>query len=183
MRSSTGRAASGILGVAVSKQLHRTLDIGEQHGDLLALTLEGCPRGEDLVGKVLGCVAPGRSKPGIVSGLRGWPHWEQNLAVAETSLPQLAHILAGASGAAHSSQNFAPQCSRAGTSGISSRPRRKKRAGCAASVTPRMMDNKALVPFPSGSGNESPRSTSRPIGGAKRRSSRHAKRTEDDRWC
>ena len=34
-----------ILGVAVSKQLHRTLDVGEQHGDLLALTLEGCSRG------------------------------------------------------------------------------------------------------------------------------------------
>ena len=32
-----------ILGVAVSKQLHRTLDIGEQHGDLLPLTLEGRP--------------------------------------------------------------------------------------------------------------------------------------------
>jgi hypothetical protein len=33
------------LGVAVGKQFHRTLDIGEQHGDLLALTLEGRPRG------------------------------------------------------------------------------------------------------------------------------------------
>ena len=43
-----------ILGIAVGKQLHRTLDIGEQHGDLLALALEGCPRGEDLVGEVLG---------------------------------------------------------------------------------------------------------------------------------
>ena len=54
------------LGVAVSKQLHRTLDIGEQHGDLLALTFEGRPRGQDLFGKVLRCVTPGRGKSAIV---------------------------------------------------------------------------------------------------------------------
>ena len=33
-----------ILGVAVSDQIHRALDIGEQHGDQLALTLDGCSR-------------------------------------------------------------------------------------------------------------------------------------------
>ena len=31
------------LGVAVGKQLHRTLDIGEQHGHLLPFTFEGRP--------------------------------------------------------------------------------------------------------------------------------------------
>ena len=31
-----------VLRVAISKQLHRTLDVGEQHGDLLPLALEGC---------------------------------------------------------------------------------------------------------------------------------------------
>src|SRR5262249_20355874 len=54
-----------VLGVAVSQQLHRTLDIGEQHGDLLALTFKGCPGGENLIGKVLGRVTLGRGKAGI----------------------------------------------------------------------------------------------------------------------
>jgi len=31
------------LGIAIDEQLHRTLDIGEQHGDLLPLTLGGLP--------------------------------------------------------------------------------------------------------------------------------------------
>jgi hypothetical protein len=31
------------LGVAVGEELHRTLDIGEQHGDLLPLPFECCP--------------------------------------------------------------------------------------------------------------------------------------------
>ena len=47
------------LGVAVRKDLHRTLDIREQHGDLLAFTLEAYPGGEDLVGKVQGRVSVG----------------------------------------------------------------------------------------------------------------------------
>jgi hypothetical protein len=55
-----------VLRVAVSKQLHRALDIREQHGDLLPLTLEGCPGGENLIGKMLGCVILGRGKAGIV---------------------------------------------------------------------------------------------------------------------
>src|SRR5262249_10188893 len=38
-------------------------------------------------------------------GLRGWPHWGQNLAVSHTWLPQLSQVRG--SGAAHSSQNFA----------------------------------------------------------------------------
>ena len=50
------------LGVAVDEQLHRTLDVGEQHGDLLALTLECCSRGKDPVGKVLRRVTLGRGK-------------------------------------------------------------------------------------------------------------------------
>ena len=40
------------LGVAISKQLHRTLDVGKQDGDLFALSLEGCPCGADLIGEV-----------------------------------------------------------------------------------------------------------------------------------
>ena len=31
---------AGLLGIAVGEQLHRALEIGEEHGDLLALALE-----------------------------------------------------------------------------------------------------------------------------------------------
>ena len=52
------------LGIAVDQQLHRTRDIGKQHRDLLPLTLEGRPCGEDLVSKVLGHVTLGRGSTG-----------------------------------------------------------------------------------------------------------------------
>ena len=48
-----------LLGVAVGEQLHRALEVGEQHGDLLALAFEGGLRGEDLLGEVLGGVRLG----------------------------------------------------------------------------------------------------------------------------
>jgi hypothetical protein len=56
----------GGLGVAAGKQLHRTLDIGKQHGDLLALTFKDSPGGEDLIGKALRGVTLGRAKAEIV---------------------------------------------------------------------------------------------------------------------
>jgi hypothetical protein len=34
-----------LLGIAVGQQLHRALEIGEQHGDLFALALEGAGAG------------------------------------------------------------------------------------------------------------------------------------------
>ena len=46
----------GLLGVPVREQLHRALEVGEEHGDLLALAFEGGLRGEDLLGEVLGGV-------------------------------------------------------------------------------------------------------------------------------
>ena len=61
-----------VLRVAVSKQLHRALNIREQHGDLLPLTLEGCPGGEDLIGKMLRRVILRRGKARIVpNGTQG----------------------------------------------------------------------------------------------------------------
>jgi hypothetical protein len=42
-----------LLGVAVGQQLHRSLEIGEQHGDLLALAFDRGLGREDLVGKML----------------------------------------------------------------------------------------------------------------------------------
>jgi hypothetical protein len=53
----------GLLGVAVGEQLHRTLEVGEEDGDLLALALEGGLRGEDLLGEVLGGVGLGGGSP------------------------------------------------------------------------------------------------------------------------
>jgi hypothetical protein len=38
------------LRVAVSEQLHRTLQVGEQHGELLALALQGAAGDEDPLG-------------------------------------------------------------------------------------------------------------------------------------
>jgi hypothetical protein len=43
-----------LLGVAVGEQLHRTLEVGEEHRDLLALAFERGLRGEDPLGEVLG---------------------------------------------------------------------------------------------------------------------------------
>ncbi len=43
-----------LLGIAVSQQLHRALEVGEEDRDLLALAFEGGLGGEDLLGEVLG---------------------------------------------------------------------------------------------------------------------------------
>src|SRR5215470_1014538 len=43
---------AGLLGVAVGKQFEGTLHVREEHGDLLALTLEGVAGTEDLVGQI-----------------------------------------------------------------------------------------------------------------------------------
>jgi hypothetical protein len=45
-----------LFSVAVGKQLHRALEVGEQHSHLLALAFEGRLGGEDAFGKVLGGV-------------------------------------------------------------------------------------------------------------------------------
>src|SRR5262245_17967966 len=55
-----------ILGIKVGKQFHRAIDVSEQHGDLLALTLECYPRGQNLVGEVLGGIVLGRGEASIV---------------------------------------------------------------------------------------------------------------------
>jgi hypothetical protein len=60
---------SRLLGVAVGQQLHRGLQVGEQHRHLLTLPLQGAPGGEDLLDEVLGCVGLGRG--GVAWDLRG----------------------------------------------------------------------------------------------------------------
>ena len=52
----------GLLGIAIGKELHRTLHVGEEDGDLLALALERGARGEDLLGEVPRCVGVGDGK-------------------------------------------------------------------------------------------------------------------------
>ena len=52
---------AGLLGIAVGEQLHRALEIGEEHRDLLALALQRAPGGEDLLGEVLRRVAVRRA--------------------------------------------------------------------------------------------------------------------------
>ena len=61
-----------LLGVPVGEQLHRALEVGEEHRDLLALALQGGLRGQDLLGEVLGRVALGRSESGRRPARR-WP--------------------------------------------------------------------------------------------------------------
>jgi hypothetical protein len=51
-----------LLGVAVGEQFHRALQVGEEHGHLLALAFEGDLGGENLLGEMLGSVGLRRSE-------------------------------------------------------------------------------------------------------------------------
>jgi hypothetical protein len=53
-----------VLGVEALREGGETRDVNEEHGDELALAFEGALGGEDLLGKVLGRVAPGSAKRG-----------------------------------------------------------------------------------------------------------------------
>ena len=60
---------AGLFGVAVGEQLHRAFEVGEEDGDLLALTFQGGARVEDARGEVLRSVRLGcRGRPGIGAG-------------------------------------------------------------------------------------------------------------------
>jgi hypothetical protein len=61
-----------LLGIPVGEQLHGALEIGEEHGDLLALALQGGLGGEDLLGEVPGGVGltGGKVRPRGCHGLR-----------------------------------------------------------------------------------------------------------------
>ncbi|MEE8196323.1 MAG: hypothetical protein V3T69_04020 [Acidiferrobacterales bacterium] len=43
----------GLLGIAVSEEFHRALEVSEESRDLLALAFEGRPGGQDFIGEVL----------------------------------------------------------------------------------------------------------------------------------
>jgi hypothetical protein len=48
-----------VLGFAIGEQLHGALEVGKQHGDVLALAFKRRLGGEDFLGEVLGGVALG----------------------------------------------------------------------------------------------------------------------------
>ena len=56
-----------LLRVAIGQQLHRSLEVGEEHGHLLAFALDGALRVVDALGQMLGRVAFGRGE-----ARRGW---------------------------------------------------------------------------------------------------------------
>jgi hypothetical protein len=60
-----------LLGVAVGEQLHRALEIGEEHSDLLALAFKCSLGRQDFLGQVLGRVAVGRPRRRARSGGNG----------------------------------------------------------------------------------------------------------------
>ena len=55
-----GHEAVDVLGVEPLGERGEPRDVGEEDRDLLALALQGAPRGEDLLGQVLGRVRLGR---------------------------------------------------------------------------------------------------------------------------
>jgi hypothetical protein len=60
--------ASRLLGIAVGEQLHRALEVGEEHGHLLALTLQRRARGEDALRQVARRVGVGRREARLAGG-------------------------------------------------------------------------------------------------------------------
>src|SRR3989337_714188 len=57
IRSAACQARPCLLGVLLCEQLHGPFEVGEQHGDLLALALERALGGQDLLREVLRRVA------------------------------------------------------------------------------------------------------------------------------
>ena len=57
-----------LFGIAVAEQLHRALDVGEEHGHLLPLAFQCRPRGEDLLGEVLRSVGLRRGEARLSGG-------------------------------------------------------------------------------------------------------------------
>jgi hypothetical protein len=61
---------AGLLGIAVSQQFHRALEVGEQNSDLLALALESSLGREDLLSQVLRRVGLRRASLGLRTNRR-----------------------------------------------------------------------------------------------------------------
>ena len=87
-------------GIAVGEQLHRAFQIGEKHGDLLALAFERGLRGQDALGEVLrrvggGCRRGGRRLRRLSAGGAESRLWrERFLAVRAGTRQRSAALLA-----------------------------------------------------------------------------------------
>ena len=98
---------AGLLGVAVGQQLHRALQVGKEHGHLLALAFEGSLGGEDLLGQMARGVAGGGL--GLRAGgcsVSGVAHCPQKANPGGLSKPHCGQRRP--SGLAHCPQNFMP---------------------------------------------------------------------------
>ena len=118
-----------LLGVAVGEQLHRALEVGEEHGDLLALAFERGLGGEDLLGEMLGGVGLGCDEAaGLPRRLTPPTADRTGCRTALARSVALATRRAGESRRAPQPwQNLASEGCRAGTGGTSCR--RLHRAG------------------------------------------------------
>jgi len=85
-----------LLGITIREQLHRALEVGEEHGDLLAFALEGALGGENLLGKVFWGV---RRRRGELHRRRGRRHHAYGLAafLAELRVEPICRATARAS--------------------------------------------------------------------------------------
>src|SRR6202142_1631367 len=123
-----------VFGVAVSKQLHRTLDVGKQHGDLLPLAFEGCLGGQNLIDQILGSVTLKQSRVGIVCNpLQGMATLGAELCCGRRWASTVAAGLAQRSSALLTKLRFIRVIVLAFLA-LHSRPRRKWRAGSTATT-------------------------------------------------
>ena len=97
-----------LLGIAVGEQLHRALEVGEEHGDLLALALEGvrATSGSSRRG-AWGC-SPGARAEALdrLGGGRASRRRRRTACPGSSSAPQLAQLVTRRP--PHSSQNRTP---------------------------------------------------------------------------
>ena len=130
-----------LLGIAVGEQLHRALEVGEEHRDLLALAFQGGLGGEDLLGEVRCTTRGWRSGP-----LVRW--WRRSAGPAELlarrdGVPQLGQ--AASSRAPQSSQNSPPRRFPPGTGDTSSGASQAVFAGEGRNGAPRVTARVSLV--------------------------------------
>jgi len=96
-----------LFGITVGEELHGTLEVGEQHGHLLALAFERGLGHQDPLGEVLGDVGFGSGE----AGPRGLVERGRALA-AELVLGRVAHPARRADGGKRSRALAAESCSR-----------------------------------------------------------------------
>ena len=104
------------LGVSIGEQLHRALQVGEQHRHLLALAFEGSLRGENPLGEVLGGVGLWGGERCVAATLppTACPHSRQNSLLRGRSVPTL-RAASGEPGAALRGRTSPEAGSRAGS--------------------------------------------------------------------